>query len=310
FFLLLRNAEGVLAPVDETVFAATSSMNLNLDFVNDLADALISQNVSVEGYYPESGPGQQEMTMRCSDAMGAADQQIVYRETVRGVAVRHGMIASFLPKIFEDKAGAGCHINFSLWRDGQNISGDQTQANGISREAAAFIAGVLDHLPALAAVTIPSKTSYRRIRPHFWAGAFRSWGYQNREAAVRVCANYKDLQAGRFEFKTADATANPYFALGAIIAAGLDGMNRKLALPEEVTVDPGLIPEPERADQGIDLLPQNLEEALDAFCKDEVLPEALGAALAKSFTAVRQREWDELKDLSLEEEVALLLERY
>ncbi|UCF93430.1 MAG: glutamine synthetase [Desulfobacterales bacterium] len=310
FFLLRRPAEEALVPADDTVFAATGSMNQHRAFVNELADALNAQGVAVEAYYPESGPGQQEMTYRYTEALRAADQQILYRETVRGVAPRHGMIASFLPKIVEDKAGSGCHLNFSLWRDGENISGDPQHANGISREAGAFVAGVLDHLPALAAITIPSKTSYRRIRPHFWAGAFRAWGYENREAAVRVSRNSKGTRASRFEFKTADATANPYLALGALIAAGLDGLQRNLPLPEEVTVDPALIPEAERQARGIDLLPQSLGAALDALRKDEVLLEALGKALARSYVAVRQCEWDALKDLTLEQEVALLAERY
>lgn len=309
FFLLRKTAEGTLEPADDTVFSATGSMNLHRAFINDVADALIAQGVEVEGYYPESGPGQQEVNVRYVEAMQAADQQIVYRETVRGVAIQHGMIASFLPKILEDKAGSGCHINFSLWRDGANISGDPQQATSISPEAGAFTAGILDHLPALCAVTIPSKTSYRRIRPHFWAGAFRSWGHQNREAAVRVCKNKEGTRANRLEFKTADATANPYLALGALIATGLDGLQRNLALPDEVAIDPGLIPEEERKTKGIDLLPQNLGEALDAFQQDDVLLEAMGT-LAKSFAAVRQNEWEFLKDLSLEEEVNLLAERY
>ena len=263
FFLLRRNAEGVLEPADNTVFCATGSMNLHRALIIDLADALIAQGLEVEGYYPESGPGQQEVNIRCAEAMRAADQQIVYRETIRGEATRHGLVVSFLPKIFEDKAGSGCHLNFSLWREGENISGDSEQATTISPEAGAFIAGILDHLPGLCAVTIPSKTSYRRIQPHFWAGAFRTWGHQNREAAVRICRNKQGNSAIRFEFKTADATANPYIALGALIAAGLDGLRRRLVLPEEVTVDPVQIPEDQRRNQGVDLLPQNLVQATE-----------------------------------------------
>jgi glutamine synthetase len=310
FFLLRRNAEGQLEPSDNTVFAATGSMNIHCAFINDLADALIAQGIAVEGYYPESGPGQQEVIIRYDDAMPSADHQIIYRETVRGVANQHSVIASFLPKIIEDKAGSGCHVNFSLWRKEKNVSGDAAKPNGISREASAFIAGVLDHLPALVAVTIPSKTSYRRIRPHFWAGAFKAWGHQNREAAIRVCKNPEGTRASRFEFKTADATANPYIALGALVAAGLDGIQRRLDLPAEVTGDPGLIPESERTAKGIDLLPQSLGEALDALGKDEVLLKAMGGAMAKAFMAVRYSEWEALKDLDLKEEVALLAERY
>ena len=310
FFLLARDAEGKLVPSDNTVFSATGSMNIHCEFINDLADALIAQGLEVEGYYPESGPGQQEVNIRYAEADRAADRQIIYRETVRGVAHRHGLIASFLPKLFEDKAGSGCHLNFSLWRNDENISGDAQQPTGISLEAGAFISGLLEHLPALAAVTVPCKTSYRRIRPHFWAGAFRSWGHQNREAAVRVSKNKVGTRASRFELKTVDATANPFIAMGAFIAAGLDGLRRSLQLPQEVDQDPGLMPEDQRKARGVDLLPRNLGEAIDALRKDDVLLDAMGPELARSYIAVRQNEWDNLRDLTLEEEVALLAERY
>ena len=310
FFLLRKTAEGNLVPSDDTVFSATDSMNIHCELINALADGLISQGLEVEGYYPESGPGQQEVNIRYADAAQAADRQIIYRETVRGVATQHGLIASFLPKLFEDKAGSGCHLNFSLWRKAENISGDDQQTTGISLEAGAFISGVLDHLPALAAITIPSKTSYRRIRPHLWAGAFRSWGHQNREAAVRVSKNKAGTRAGRFELKTVDATANPFMAMGAFIAAGLDGLRRNLALPQEVDTDPGLMPEDQRKARGIDLLPQDLGAAIAALRNDDVLLNAMGPDLARSYLAVRQNEWDNLKDLSLEEEVALLAQRY
>lgn len=310
FYLLRRNQEGALELIDRTVFSRTGSMNINQRFISDLVDALDAQGIEVENYYPESGPGQQEVNIRYSESLQAADRQIVYRETVRGVSNLHGLVASFLPKIFEDKAGSGCHLNFSLWREGKNIGGDPKAANGISLEADAFVAGILDHLPALAAITIPSPNSYRRIQPHAWVGAFRVWGYQNREAAVRVCKDPKDIQVARFEFKVSDASANPYLALGSLVAAGLDGIQRNLELPEEVTVDPGYIPEDERKAKGIDPLPSNLGESLQALKNDRVLLEAFGDDLARSFTAVRQAEWEALKDMSLEDEVDLLIERY
>ncbi len=310
FFLLKKDTDGKFIPADNTVFASTGAMNQNQLYLDDLTESLMAQNIKVESYYPESGPGQQEVNIGYAEALHAADRQICYRETVRGVAFQHDYIASFLPKIYEDKAGSGSHINFSLWRDGENISGDPGQTDGLSRECAAFMAGILDHLPALCALTIPGKTSYRRIRPHFWAGAFRVWGTQNREAALRVCKDMKGTKADRIEYKTADGTANPYLALGALIAAGIDGINRKLPLPEEVLVDPGLIPEKKRKEKGIDLLPQTLDKAIHALQKDDLLLSALGKPLARSFIAVRQHEWKSLKEATLEEEVALLLERY
>ncbi len=310
FFLLRRTERGNLVPADDTVFAATAAMNMHCELINALADALTAQGLTVEGYYPESGPGQQELTTRYTHALEAADQQVIYRETVRGVALNHGLIASFLPKIVEDRAGSGCHINISLWRGEDNITGHPESQWGMGSETAAFIAGLLEHLPALTALTIPSKSSFRRIQPHFWAGAFTCWGYDNREAAVRVSRNAAGTCADRFEFKVSDATANPYLCAGALIAAGLDGIRRSLSLPEEVCVDPGRIPEEERLQRGIHLLPRNLGEAVTVLERSEVLRSALGEDLARAYTAIRRAEWEALKNLSLEEEVEMLAERY
>jgi glutamine synthetase len=160
----------------------------------------------------------------------------------------------------------------------------------------------------LTALTIPTRNSFRRIRPHFWAGAFRAWGYDNREAAVRVTRGKNG--ASRFELKTCDASANPYLALGAVIAAGLDGIQRALALPREVTIDPGHMPEVERQANGVDMLPGSLGQALAALEQDAVLLASLGAARARAYIAVKKAEWDALKEVSLAEEVQLLAERY
>jgi glutamine synthetase len=305
--LLRRTAQGY-EPADTTVFAATGAMNQHQDFLCDLTRALEAQGLQPEFYYPESAPGQQELSIRYTDALGAADNQITYRETVRGVALAHGYAASFLPKVDEQAAGSGCHLNLSLWQDGQNVLGDAAQCTGLSTCGQHFIAGILAHLPGLTALTIPTRNSFRRIRPHFWAGAFRAWGYDNREAAVRVTRGKNG--ASRFELKTCDASANPYLALGAVIAAGLDGIQRALALPREVTIDPGHMPEVERQANGVDMLPGSLGQALAALEQDAVLLASLGAARARAYIAVKKAEWDALKEVSLAEEVQRLAERY
>jgi glutamine synthetase len=243
-------------------------------------------------------------------ALGAADQQIAFRETVRAIALQHNLKASFLPKIFADKAGSGCHLHLSLWQDGQNLLPNLEADGGTSEVARRFIAGILHHLPALMALTTPSTNSYRRIRPHYWSGAFRCWGMDNREAAVRVPSNPEEISPTHFELKTLDASANPYLALGAVIAAGLDGVRHCLELGESVAVDPGRMSESERTTQGIELLPTNLGESIEQLSGDKVLLDALGPELAQAYLAVRKAEWEAMKDLELEEEVKLLLERY
>jgi len=199
-------------------------------------------------------------------------------------------------------------LNFSLWRAGENIMAEPRHSTGLSDEARHFIAGVLAHLPALAAITVPSRNSYRRLLPHFWAGAFAVWGHDNREAAIRVTRGPR--KAARFELKTCDASSNPYLALGALIAAGLDGLQRKLELPPEVSVDPGNLDEAERARRGIHLLPRSLGEAIEALDADTVLRSSMGQARARAYLAVKRMEWEALRDLSLQDEVAMLAERY
>ncbi|MFC4456238.1 glutamine synthetase family protein [Deinococcus sonorensis] len=307
-FYLLRAGPDGYRPADTTVYAQTGSMNLHRAFIHALTDALEQQGLVPELYYPESGPGQQELSVRHTDALGSADQQVVFRETVRGVAQAHGYVACFLPKVFEASAGSGCHINLSLWRNGQNQTGDPGDPTGLSEEARHFIAGVLAHLPALCALTVPTPNSYRRLRPQAWAGAYRTWGYGNREAAVRVTRGRAG--ASRFELKTADATANPYLALGALLAAGLDGLTQQLPLPDEVTRDPGSLTPEQRLEQGIEPLPASLDAAMAALEQDGALQGALGAARAQAYLAVRRAEWTALKDLSLTDELALLAERY
>jgi glutamine synthetase len=307
-FFLLRKLGDSYEAADKTVYAMTSSMNEHREFILEFSHALESQGLQPEFYYPESGPGQQELSIRYSDALAAADNQIVFRESARGVASKYGLVASFLPKIYENAAGSGCHINVSLWQDDKNITGDAKDKTGLSQRAKQFVAGVLHHLPALTALTLSTKNSFRRIRPHFWAGAFTAWGYDNREAAIRVSRT--KTSATRFELKAADASSNPYLALGAMLAAGLDGIEKRLELPQEVAVDPGLMSEAERKNNYVHALPTSLGEALEALKQNKVLLDALGAERAKTYLAVKNMEWEALKDVTLEDEVKLLAERY
>ncbi|MGD1717394.1 glutamine synthetase family protein [Dapis sp. BLCC M172] len=309
FYLLKSTTDGI-TPTDDTVFASTLGMNINCAVIDDIADALTAQEIQVERYYPESGHGQQEISIRYSDALQAADRQMIFRETVRGVALKHGLTASFMPKIFADQAGNGCHLHLSLWQGGENIVPDSDRKGEVSKTARSFIAGILEHLPALMALTTPSVNSYRRIRPHFWSGAFRAWGLDNREAAVRVPSNFAPPSPTHFELKTVDASANPYLALGSVIVAGLDGINRGLDVGEPVAVDPGILTPEEREKRGIDALPSSLGEAIAQLLNDDILQNALGAELAQAFIGVRRAEWEGMKDMEIEEEVKILLSRY
>jgi glutamine synthetase len=262
--------------------------------VDELVSALEAQGIPLEQYYAELGHGQQEISTGHAPALQAADEQLLVRETIRGVASRQGLVASLAPKPWPDNAGNGCHVHFSLWEGQHNRFYDRSRADGLSDAARAFIAGVLAHLPGLCALGAPSFNSYHRIVPHLWAGAFVCWGYDNREAPVRVASPFRGSEEAstNAELKACDASCNPYLALGGLIAAGLDGLERRLEPPEPVDVDPGSLPEDERLARGIARLPATQEEALEALLADELLLGALGGELAEAYLAVRRSEWD------------------
>ena len=294
-FSLAVAGDAGFAPVDSSLCFSTIGMTASQSYVDALVDALGQQGIELEQYYAELGHGQQEISIAHAPALRAADGQVMVRETIRGVAAQEGLVASLAPKPWPEAAGNGCHVHFSLWAadGGRNRFHDASSADGLSEEARSFVAGVLDHLPGLCGLTAPSFNSYHRIVPQYWAGAFTCWGHDNREAPLRVPSVFWGMEEAstNVELKAADASCNPYLAVGGLIAAGLDGLERGLEPPEPVEVDPATIPEGERTRRGIRRLPATQADALDALAADEVLTTALGPVLAGSYLAVRRSEW-------------------
>jgi glutamine synthetase len=293
-FSLARQAtDGQFVPFDETLCFSSIGMTEASPFVDELVAALEAQAIPVEQYYPELGHGQHEISIRHAEALRAADNHIKLRETIRGVAREYGLYASLAPKPFPNQAGNGAHIHFSLWdHAGHNLFYDSAASDGLSAIGRRFIAGVLDHLPTLVALTCPSVNSYRRLQPRSWSSAYTVWGHDNREAAVRVVSPYwSDVEGTtNLELKSADNSCNPYLALGGLLAAGLDGIARGLDPGDATEVDPATMSDAERVERGIHRLPSTLEEALDNLAADALLMDALGERLAESFLKVRRSE--------------------
>jgi glutamine synthetase len=307
FYLARVDNEGRFMPFDRSNCFSAIGMDSANPIIIDMVDALEKQGITVQQYYPELGPGQQEISMQHTDALGAADQQLVMRETVRGVAASHGVYASFAPKPFPDQAGSGCHIHVSLWdiASGQNVLSDPSGPYGISPLGYHAIGGVLGHLRGLVALTAPTVNSYRRLQPRFWSSAYSCYGPDNREAALRIPSVFwgREAASTNFELKPCDPSCNPYLALGALIAACLDGIKRGLKPPEAMTVDPATLAEEERERMGVARLPLTLDEALVALEEDKVLTEALGAPLAHEYLLVKRAEVESFKDQGLEFEL-------
>jgi glutamine synthetase len=293
---LATQRDGRHVPLDESLCFSTVGMAASAEVVDATVAALGEQGIQVEQYYAELGHGQQELSVAPRPAVQAADTQVLVRETIRGVAARSGLVASLAPKPWPDQAGNGAHIHFSLWdADGQrNLFHDAAGRFGLSKKAEQFLAGVLTHVPGLLALTAPSVNSYQRLLPQHWSSAFVCWGPDNREATVRVPSIFWGMEQAstNLEFKPTDASCNPYLAFGGLIAAGLDGIERELEAPQPLSVDPAVLSAREREAAGAHRYPTTLQESIGSLERDEVLVEALGELLARSYLAVRRSEWE------------------
>jgi glutamine synthetase len=263
------------------------------DYIRDLLDALAAQGVAVEQFHPEYAAGQLELTVAPTDPVTAADTVVLLRQTIRGVAARHGLRASFAPVVAVGQVGNGQHLHFSPWtRDEpeRNLFAGGDGPHGLTARGESILAGLLRRLPALVGVTAPSVASYLRLVPQRWAGAFQCWGRENREAALRFVtgvAGSRDTAANA-EIKCCDPAANPYLTVGAVCAVVADAVDAGLRLPEEVTVDPAGLPERDRPPR----LPDSLQAAVAGLEHDDLLRRVMGGELFEAFLAVRRAEVD------------------
>jgi glutamine synthetase len=274
---------------------SSSGMDRASEVTDRMVDNLIAQGIVVEQAINEYGPGQQEIAIKYGPALQSADRHLQFRDTIRGTAeVEFGLMASLAPKPFKDGIGSGAHLHFSLWDKERkvNLLFNEDEPTKISAFGESFVAGVLEHLPALLALTCPSYVSYLRLQPHAWAGNTVSWGYDNRECAVRVASPFKgrEMQSINLELKACDGSANPYLALAGVILAGMDGVARDLRAPKAADRDPALLSEEEKIACGIKQFPATQLEALDALERDVVLTEGLGELMTRAYLATRRAE--------------------
>ena len=272
-------------------------------FGESLLAALRDAGLSPDSFLAEYGPRQFEVTVGPETALGAADAAVIAREMARGAAFRLGHRAVFSPMPVADGAGNGVHIHFSL-RDasGAPATYDADHPLGLSEAAAQFAAGVLAHLPAIAAITAPSPVSYLRLTPNRWAPTKIDIVKQDRGAALRVCpvfaASKKKgiAKAFNLEFRVCDGAASPYLALGALLFAGADGIARKLSLP-----NPGKASKP---------LPRSLTQALDHMERSEAVRRWFGPVFLEAYLRHKRSELAHVAGLDAVELCARYAEIY
>ncbi|HEY0757519.1 MAG TPA: glutamine synthetase family protein [Ktedonobacteraceae bacterium] len=309
-FYLARQENGAYVPADHSLCYSSIGLDEQADLIDSILEALENQGISIELFHTELGPAQQELSIHHADALRTADNVCLVRETVRGIARQIGLLASFAPKPWLDQAGSGAHIHISLWESdratqtSKNLFYSADERGHLSQLGKYFIGGVLRHIRGLLALTCGSPNSYRRLLPHYWSSAYGVWGFDNREGAIRVPSTFWGHEATsiNLELKCSDHSGNPYLAIGALIAAGLDGIHKQIDPGEPLEIDPGNYTDHEREQRGIQRLPTTLDEALDELERDTVLTKALGPELTASYLAVKRSESAFFQDKTPEEE--------
>jgi glutamine synthetase len=296
FFLLQRTPQG-FAPADAQDRLDKPSYDLKSlprqhDFLAQLTSALNGCGLDVFQIDHEDAHGQFELNFHHADALTGADNLMLFKMAAQALAEARGMLFSMMPKPFANQAGSGMHFHVSLWEGhGDNAKPlFDGRGRGPTPLAQQFIAGVLAHSAALCAIAAPTVNSYKRLvvgealSGTAWAPAYVAHGPNNRTALVRTLDN-------RFEWRLPDASTNPYLATAALIAAGLDGIDRQLELGAACTDDLFVLTLAQIHDRGITLLPQSLEAALDALEQDDVVRGALGETLSAEFLRAKRDEW-------------------
>lgn len=298
FSLLKKNENGQIVPCDDTDTLSKpcydyKGLSRARTFMEKISESLKSVGIDVYQIDHEDANGQFEINYTFTDALSSCDQYTFFKMGAGEIANDLGLICSFMPKPFANRPGNGMHMHMSIGDGKQNLFEDKSDPNGLklSPMAYQFLAGILKHAAALAAICAPTVNSYKRLvvgrslTGATWAPAYISYGDNNRSSMVRI-------PGGRLELRLPDGACNPYLATAAVIAAGLDGIENKLdpGLPHNMNLYE-LSPEELQA-EGIEILPQNLHEAICALEKDQVLCDALGP-VANEFIKLKHMEWVE-----------------
>lgn len=256
----------------------------------DMVLTLEDMGYEIEASHHESAPGQHEIDFKYVPAMQAADDVVTFKLTVKTIAKRHGMYATFMPKPKSDLNGSGMHINMSLSKDGENLFMDPSDKYNLSKEAYYFIGGLMKHVYGMSAVTNPLVNSYKRLVSGFEAPVHIAWSVKNRSPLIRV-PSVRD-SGMRVELRSPDSAANPYLVLALCLAAGMDGIRNKILPPPNITKNIYEMTPEEMESLGIRELPATLHDAVDAMESDEFVREILGDHISTVYIEAKKKEWD------------------
>lgn len=263
------------------------------DCRRDICLALEDMGFEIEASHHECAQAQHEIDFKYADALKAADNVMTFKYCVKNLAPQHGLHATFMPKPVYGIAGSGMHINMSLHKGGENVFYDKNDPNGLSRTAYCFIAGVMNHIREMTAITNPLVNSYKRLVPGYEAPVYIAWSARNRSPLIRVPSARGS--ATRIELRNPDPSANPYLVMAACLFAGLDGIEKNMTPPPAVDGNIYSMTEEERKDRQIGSLAANLEEAVKDFRGSEFIKYAMGDHVYEKYSEAKQAEWDDYK---------------
>ncbi|ELZ12326.1 glutamine synthetase, type I [Natrinema thermotolerans DSM 11552] len=301
FFLFEEDEDGraTTETGDHGGYFDLAPKDLASDVRRDIIYGLEDMGFEIEASHHEVAKGQHEINFEYDDALATADNVGTFRTVVRAIAAQHGQHATFMPKPIPRINGSGMHTHLSLFtEDGENAFHDEDGQFDLSETAQSFIAGILEHAPAITAVSNPTVNSYKRLVPGYEAPVYVAWSDRNRSALIRKPAA-RVPAASRIEARFPDPSCNPYLALAALISAGLDGIERDLECPDPIRENIYEFDEAKREEYGIDTLPTNLGEAVEALEEDEVIYETLGDHVGPKFVEAKSQEFEDyLVDVS------------
>jgi len=300
FFLFRRDDDGKVAPLPHDLAGYFDfSTDLAGEVRQDMVDALEAFGIRVEAAHHEVAAGQHEIDFEYADAIQTADNALTFKFTLKAIAQQHGLYATFMPKPIHGINGSGMHTHQSLFSiaDNRNAFADADSSYGLSPLAKSYMAGILTHARGMIAVLAPLVNSYKRLVPGYEAPTYLTWGRTNRSALIRVpmVSPGKSVEGTRVEVRCPDPSSNTYLAFAAMIAAGLDGVEKGLTLSEPVEESLFEMDAATIAAKSIKELPGTLGEALDELARDEVIREALGDHVYDHFVEAKRAEWDEYR---------------
>ena len=284
------NGQPTTITLERAGYFVLGPMDLGENARRDMVLTLEDMGFEIEASHHEVAPAQHEIDFKYDNALRTADNILTFKFIVKYIAKRHGLYASFMPKPITGVDGSGMHLNMSLWKNGKNIFADSKNNLGISEEAFHFMAGVMEHANEMCLITNPLVNSYKRIVPGYEAPVDVSWSPSNRSPLIRVPAARGS--GTRLEFRSPDSAANPYLALAVSLAAGLDGIKRKLTPGKGSMKNQYEMAEGEKQEAGINTLPRDMKEALEIFKQSTYMKELLGDHIFNKYVEAKSAEWE------------------